>query len=155
MRIAVTGSSGKLGSATVERLRADGHEVLGLDVVGLAGPGFTRVQLDDYGQTLDALLGVTARHTGLDALVHLAAIPVNGLVPDAATFHNNMAVSFNVLFGAHASLAVLPLMLFHQMQLMVCAVIARRRARDPEAGPTPPAQAAPSRTAVGTGPRRR
>ncbi|MFD8740287.1 bile acid:sodium symporter family protein [Streptomyces sp. NPDC059618] len=39
-----------------------------------------------------------------------------------------------VLFGAHASLAVLPLMLFHQMQLMVCAVIARRRARDPEAG---------------------
>jgi sodium/bile acid cotransporter 7 len=37
-----------------------------------------------------------------------------------------------VLFGAHASLAVLPLMLFHQMQLMVCAVIAKRRARDPE-----------------------
>lgn len=35
-----------------------------------------------------------------------------------------------VLFGAHASLAVLPLMLFHQMQLMVCAVIARRRGRD-------------------------
>ena len=31
-----------------------------------------------------------------------------------------------VLFGADASLAVLPLMLFHQMQLMVCAVIARR-----------------------------
>ncbi|MEU1278113.1 bile acid:sodium symporter family protein [Streptomyces sp. NPDC005805] len=36
-----------------------------------------------------------------------------------------------VLFGAEASLAVLPLMLFHQMQLMVCAVIARRRAADP------------------------
>ncbi|MET9891117.1 bile acid:sodium symporter family protein [Streptomyces sp. NPDC006465] len=45
-----------------------------------------------------------------------------------------------VLFGAHASLAVLPLMLFHQMQLMVCAVIAKRRARDPEAaGPAGPA----------------
>ncbi|EFL18598.1 bile acid:sodium symporter family protein [Streptomyces sp. C] len=39
----------------------------------------------------------------------------------------------SVLFGAQASLAVLPLMLFHQMQLMVCAVLARRRARDPEA----------------------
>ncbi|MER7823394.1 bile acid:sodium symporter family protein [Streptomyces sp. NPDC096097] len=37
----------------------------------------------------------------------------------------------SVLFGTHAALAVLPLMLFHQMQLMVCAVIARRRARDP------------------------
>lgn len=37
----------------------------------------------------------------------------------------------SVLFGAQASLAVLPLMLFHQMQLMVCAVLARRRAQDP------------------------
>ncbi|MEU2452855.1 bile acid:sodium symporter family protein [Streptomyces sp. NPDC012765] len=37
----------------------------------------------------------------------------------------------SVLFGPHAALAVLPLMLFHQMQLMVCAVIARRRAQDP------------------------
>ncbi|MCZ0985815.1 MULTISPECIES: bile acid:sodium symporter family protein [Streptomyces] len=36
----------------------------------------------------------------------------------------------SVLFGAHASLAVLPLMLFHQMQLMVCAVIAKRRSHD-------------------------
>ncbi|MFJ6214237.1 bile acid:sodium symporter family protein [Streptomyces sp. NPDC092296] len=36
-----------------------------------------------------------------------------------------------VLFGAQASLAVLPLMLFHQMQLMVCAVIAKRYSRDP------------------------
>jgi sodium/bile acid cotransporter 7 len=40
-----------------------------------------------------------------------------------------------VLFGAHASLAVLPLMLFHQMQLMVCAVLAKRRARDQEETP--------------------
>ncbi|MGC5341634.1 bile acid:sodium symporter family protein [Streptomyces sp. DT171] len=37
----------------------------------------------------------------------------------------------SVLFGAQAGLAVLPLMLFHQMQLMVCAVIAKRRSRDP------------------------
>ncbi|HET9380433.1 MAG TPA: bile acid:sodium symporter family protein [Streptomyces sp.] len=51
----------------------------------------------------------------------------------------------SVLFGAHASLAVLPLMLFHQMQLMVCAVIARRRARDPEAD-----SADPARTGAGT-----
>lgn len=100
MRIAVTGSSGKLGTATVERLLADGHDVLGLDLHGTPGPGFTRVDFTDYGQTLDSLLGVTARHDGLDAVVHLAAIPVNGLVPDAATFHNNMTVSFNVLFGA-------------------------------------------------------
>ncbi|MET9384505.1 bile acid:sodium symporter family protein [Streptomyces sp. NPDC002928] len=60
----------------------------------------------------------------------------------------------SVLFGAHASLAVLPLMLFHQMQLMVCAVIAKRRARDAEPVTTT-APAAPSRTAVGTGTRSR
>ncbi|MFI1646925.1 bile acid:sodium symporter family protein [Streptomyces avidinii] len=41
----------------------------------------------------------------------------------------------SVLFGAHAALAVLPLMLFHQMQLMVCAVIARHRAQDPAPEP--------------------
>ncbi|WP_330293593.1 bile acid:sodium symporter family protein [Streptomyces sp. NBC_00576] len=40
----------------------------------------------------------------------------------------------SVLFGAQASLAVLPLMLFHQMQLMVCAVIAKRRSHDPVTG---------------------
>ncbi|MFE5036681.1 bile acid:sodium symporter family protein [Streptomyces sp. NPDC056683] len=64
----------------------------------------------------------------------------------------------SVLFGAHASLAVLPLMLFHQMQLMVCAIIAKRRAHDPEAqeaAGTPAAPAAESRPAVGTGPLRR
>ncbi|MER6135131.1 bile acid:sodium symporter family protein [Streptomyces sp. NPDC001815] len=60
----------------------------------------------------------------------------------------------SVLFGAHASLAVLPLMLFHQMQLMVCAVIAKRRSRDPEARrPVTRAPAAASRIAVGTGTR--
>ncbi|MEU1303900.1 bile acid:sodium symporter family protein [Streptomyces shenzhenensis] len=58
----------------------------------------------------------------------------------------------SVLFGAHASLAVLPLMLFHQMQLMVCAVIAKRRARDPEAVATASAgPAVAASAAAGTG----
>ncbi|WAZ25197.1 bile acid:sodium symporter [Streptomyces cinnabarinus] len=57
----------------------------------------------------------------------------------------------SVLFGTHASLAVLPLMLFHQMQLMVCAVIAKRRSQDKEL--TPQAPVAESRIAVGTGTR--
>ncbi|MCZ4102194.1 bile acid:sodium symporter [Streptomyces sp. So13.3] len=37
----------------------------------------------------------------------------------------------SILFGAQAAVAVLPLMMFHQMQLMVCAVIARRWSRHP------------------------
>jgi solute carrier family 10 (sodium/bile acid cotransporter), member 7 len=33
-----------------------------------------------------------------------------------------------VLFAGHAGLAIIPIMLFHQIQLMVCASIARRYA---------------------------
>lgn len=101
MFIAVTGSSGTLGRATVERLLADGHDVIGFDLTGTPRAGFTRVDLSDYGQTLDAFLGVTARHGGLDAVVHLAAVPVNGLIPDVTTFENNLAASYHVLFAAH------------------------------------------------------
>ncbi|MFE7116988.1 bile acid:sodium symporter family protein [Streptomyces sp. NPDC057654] len=54
-----------------------------------------------------------------------------------------------VLFGAQASLAVLPLMLFHQMQLMVCAVLAKRYARQADAS-TPPSEAG-SDTDAGSG----
>ncbi|MFF8942953.1 bile acid:sodium symporter family protein [Streptomyces sp. NPDC014864] len=64
----------------------------------------------------------------------------------------------SVLFGAHASLAVLPLMLFHQMQLMVCAVIAKRRAhevRDQETTPPPPPPPAAPRTPAVTATRPR
>ncbi|MGK9462421.1 bile acid:sodium symporter family protein [Streptomyces sp. G6] len=63
----------------------------------------------------------------------------------------------SVLFGAQASLAVLPLMLFHQMQLMVCAVIAKRRSHDPgadaEARAADEGAAPPERAAAGTGDR--
>ncbi|MEU2156272.1 bile acid:sodium symporter family protein [Streptomyces sp. NPDC019396] len=52
----------------------------------------------------------------------------------------------SVLFGAHAGLAVLPLMLFHQMQLMVCAVIAKRRAGHPR-GSCPASAALPGQPA--------
>ncbi|MBD3931246.1 bile acid:sodium symporter [Streptomyces chumphonensis] len=43
-----------------------------------------------------------------------------------------------VLFGPDAALAVLPLMLFHQLQLVVCAVLARRLARTAPPGPGTP-----------------
>ncbi|MEU0083097.1 bile acid:sodium symporter family protein [Streptomyces sp. NPDC006274] len=55
-----------------------------------------------------------------------------------------------VLFGAQASLAVLPLMLFHQMQLMVCAVIAKRRAHDPPCAADRTERAGPPPTALRT-----
>ena len=100
MRIALTGSSGKLGSVVLHELRAAGHEVIGMDVVGDRAPGFVRVDLTDYGQVIDALTGVNDQHDGFDAVVHLAAIPAPGLVPDVATFHNNMPSTFNVFWAA-------------------------------------------------------
>ena len=52
----------------------------------------------------------------------------------------------NVLFDAHAVGAiVLPLMLFHQIQLMVCAVLAPRYARRARAASAQDAVATPSR----------
>ena len=53
----------------------------------------------------------------------------------------------NVLFAANvAGAIVLPLMLFHQMQLMVCAVLAQRYAKRAQAAPSPAAVAAPGHT---------
>ncbi|PPF27601.1 UDP-glucose 4-epimerase [Rathayibacter tritici] len=100
MRIAVTGGSGKLGRSVVTRLRASGHDVFTLDRAGDRGEGFIRIDIADYGQVVDALQAVGDRYDGIDALVHLAAIPAPGLVPDVATFHNNMIATFNVLHGA-------------------------------------------------------
>ncbi|PPG02093.1 MULTISPECIES: NAD(P)-dependent oxidoreductase [unclassified Rathayibacter] len=100
MRIAVTGGSGKLGRHVVTRLRASGHEVFNLDRAGDRGAGFVRIDIADYGQVVDALQSVNDQYEGIDALVHLAAIPAPGLVPDVATFHNNMVATFNAFHGA-------------------------------------------------------
>jgi len=100
MRIALTGSSGKLGTVVGRELRADGHEVIGMDAVGTRGPSFVQVDLTDYGQVVDALGGVGDRHDGVDAVVHLGAIPAPGVRTDVATFHNNMPATFNVFWAA-------------------------------------------------------
>ncbi|WJS90272.1 NAD-dependent epimerase/dehydratase family protein [Microbacterium testaceum] len=100
MRIALTGSSGKLGTVVARELRAAGHDVIGFDVRGERGPGFVQVDLTDYGQVVDALTGVNDQHDGFEALVHLAAIPAPGIRSDIATFHNNMASTFNVFWAA-------------------------------------------------------
>ncbi|KSU53851.1 NAD(P)-dependent oxidoreductase [Microbacterium enclense] len=100
MRIALTGSSGKLGTVVARELRAAGHDVIGLDLHGERGPGFVQIDLTDYGQVIDALAGVNDQHTGFDAVVHLGAIPAPGIRSDIATFHNNMTATFNVFWAA-------------------------------------------------------
>jgi nucleoside-diphosphate-sugar epimerase len=100
MRVAVTGGSGKLGRSVVRRLGEDGHEVTNLDRTGTRGRGYTEVDLRNYGQVVDVLLGLEDRHDGFDAVVHLAAIPAPGHAPDAATFENNMQATYNVFQAA-------------------------------------------------------
>ncbi|MEW1974936.1 NAD(P)-dependent oxidoreductase [Microbacterium profundi] len=100
MTIAVTGGSGKLGRTVVRVLREAGNVVVNLDRTGERAPGFIQVDLTDYGQTVDALMGVDEHPQAFDAVVHLAVIPAPGLHPDAATFHNNMTVTYNVFRAA-------------------------------------------------------
>ncbi|WP_431277493.1 NAD-dependent epimerase/dehydratase family protein [Leifsonia poae] len=100
MRIAVTGGSGKLGRTVVRELATAGNEVINLDSTGERGPGFVRVDLTDFGDTVEAILGVQDKHDGFDAIVHLAAIPAPGILSDVATFHNNIRVTYNVFHAA-------------------------------------------------------
>jgi nucleoside-diphosphate-sugar epimerase len=100
MRIAVTGGSGKLGRTVVRELAKAGNEVVSLDMAGERGPGFVRVDLTDFGDTVDAIMGVQDKHDGFDAIVHLAAIPAPGILSDVATFHNNIRVTYNVFHAA-------------------------------------------------------
>ena len=66
MKIAVTGGSGKLGRTVVAVLRQAGHDVVTLDVAGTRGPGFVRVDLTNYGETIDALFGQNDPSAGPD-----------------------------------------------------------------------------------------
>ena len=100
MRIAVTGSSGKLGRAAVDHLREAGHDVVGFDTTGERGPDFVQIDLTDYGQVADAVAGVEERVNGLDAIVHLAATPAPGIRPDTALIQSNLAMTINVVQAA-------------------------------------------------------
>ncbi|OZM80947.1 NAD(P)-dependent oxidoreductase [Pseudonocardia sp. MH-G8] len=104
--VAVTGSSGKLGRHVVHHLQEHGYRVVALDRVpdpGSAAAVSVRVDLTDHGQVVEALTAVDDRHDGLDAVVHLAAIPAPGLTTNAATFSNNITATYNVFAAARTA----------------------------------------------------
>lgn len=105
-RVVVTGGSGKLGRGVVEHLLAQDFEVVNIDRVPSPSPStalFVRADLTVYGQAFEVLTAVDDRYEGVDALVHLAAMPAPGLVTNSATFANNMVTTFNVFTAAIAA----------------------------------------------------
>lgn len=84
-RVLLTGEQGRIGSATARHLRDLGAEVLGA----------TERQID----TRDAP-AVAAAMTGVDLVVHLAAIPAPDVAPWPEVFGNNVTSTFNVLWAA-------------------------------------------------------
>ena len=104
-RVAVTGAAGKLGRAVVRHLSESGWRVLSLDRDRPAQDTgeFLTVDLTDYGQVLEALTGGVDEHEEVEAVVHLAAVPAPGLLPNAATFANNAAATYNVFAATRAA----------------------------------------------------
>jgi nucleoside-diphosphate-sugar epimerase len=103
VKIAVTGANGKAGRAVLQDLLAHGHEVRAVDVAGVPGDRgelqerlgtpLLRADLTDFGDTVDAL-------TGVDGVVHLAAIPAPGHFTDARTLSTNNTINGNVFLAA-------------------------------------------------------
>jgi len=100
MRILVTGSRGKVGSATVDALHAAGHEVtacdLGAPVFESPPPGAPAYQQADLTDAGNAYAVVR----GHDAVIHAAAIPEPTRNPPHTVFQNNLMSVFNTLEAA-------------------------------------------------------
>lgn len=100
-RVIVTGSSGKLGRATVQYLADEGWEVIAVDKTrppgisedGKSGLGgayrLVEVDLEDMGGVLETLMNIDMAYSGIDAVVHLAAIPSPGQTNSSRQFRVN------------------------------------------------------------------
>jgi len=111
VRIAVTGGSGKAGRAIVRDLLEHGHDVLNIDRVPSAESSspdspapFMAADVTDFGQTLEALSGGD-RLPGIEAVVHLAAIPSPVHATPDVVFRTNI-VSTHTVFAAAARLGL-------------------------------------------------
>jgi nucleoside-diphosphate-sugar epimerase len=109
--IAVTGGSGKAGRVVVRDLRERGHRVLNVDLAPSPESShpedeipFLRADVTDFGQALEALSG---GHTlpGVDAVVHLAAIPSPAHATPDQVFRTNITSTYSV-FSAAARLGL-------------------------------------------------
>jgi nucleoside-diphosphate-sugar epimerase len=104
-RVVVTGGSGKLGRACLADLLEHGWDVVNIDRVPPSERvcDFVLLDLTDLGQTVEALSGVDGLYHGVDAVVHLAAIPAPGITTNGATFANNIVCTYNVFQAARVA----------------------------------------------------
>ena len=94
MKLVITGSKGRLGSAVVEYAQAQGADVLGVDQIGIGNFGdYISADVTDLGQVYDVLHGA-------DAVIHLAAIRDPRLLPAAKTFMTNVGSTYNIFLAA-------------------------------------------------------
>jgi len=101
-RVLVTGASGRQGPAVVRELAEHGWDVLAVDRVPPAEPlpaKFVKADLTDFGQVVELLTGFDETPP-VTAIVHLAAIPAPGITTDAATFANNVPITYNIFRAA-------------------------------------------------------
>jgi nucleoside-diphosphate-sugar epimerase len=103
VKIVVTGGSGKAGRAVVSDLLEHGHVVLNVDRVPPAEPPpgstFLPADLTDYGQTLEALSGAGVV-PGIEAVVHLAALPSPTVATPDVVFRTNVTSTHTVFAAA-------------------------------------------------------
>lgn len=109
MRVLFTGGSGKAGKHVVPYLVAQGHRVLNFDRVPLGIDGVHDLLGDicDAGQVYSAMrthAGGDEMDAGpaqlFDAVVHFAAVPRYGMVPDTETYRVNTVGTYNVIEAA-------------------------------------------------------
>ena len=92
--IIVTGGSGKARQACITELLAHNYKVGSVDLIrppDVPVP-FSRVELTDFGQTIEAFSQIDDRIRNVTAIVHLAAIPAPGLATNSVTFATNRSV---------------------------------------------------------------
>ena len=111
-KIAVTGGSGKAGRAVVRDLLEHGHEVLNVDRVPSAESSspdspapFLHADLTDYGADASRRSATARSCPGIEAVVHLAAIPSPVHATPDLTFRTNIT-STHTVFSAAARLGL-------------------------------------------------